>query len=171
MKKIILSIFLISIISFSAKAQEKDRGFIVKIGQQAPDFTVKLTTGEMFKLSENRGKIIVLQFTASWCGVCLKEAPHIEKEIWKPYKDKDLIVIGMDRDEPEYIVKNFRKRCGATYPYGIDTGAKVYNKYAKPNSGVTRNVVIDKTGKIVYLTRLFNEKEFAGMVSKIKSLL
>ena len=171
MRKTLSTILIISLAFFFAQAQEYKDGYIVKVGDKAPEFSVKLTDGTTFKLSENLGKVVVIQFTASWCGVCLKEMPHIEKEIWLPFKKKGIVVLAMDRDEPDYIVKNYQKRSKVTYPFAIDTDAKVYNKYAVKNSGVTRNVVIDKNGKIVYLTRLYNKKEFTGMVNKIKFLM
>ena len=63
-------------------ASAEDRQYLVKVGDMAPDFEMKLPDGSKVKLSSLRGKIVMLQFTASWCGVCRKEMPHIEKEIW-----------------------------------------------------------------------------------------
>ena len=74
-----------------ASGQVDDRGYIVNVGQMAPDFSVTMADGKVFRLSENRGKIIMLQFTASWCSVCRKEMPHIEKEIWMPLKNKNTL--------------------------------------------------------------------------------
>lgn len=56
-------------------------GFKVKIGQYAPAFVMTLTDGRTVPLWSLRGKVVMLQFTASWCGVCRKEMPMIEKEI------------------------------------------------------------------------------------------
>jgi thiol-disulfide isomerase/thioredoxin len=58
-----------------------ENNYLVKVGDIAPDFTLKLTDGSDFTLSKNRGKVVMLQFTASWCGVCRKEMPFIEKDI------------------------------------------------------------------------------------------
>ena len=146
MKKI-LTILLLSFAVFSAKAQVYENNYIVKVGDKAPDFSVNLTDGTIFKLSDNLGKVIVIQFTASWCGVCRKEMPHIEKEVWLPNKENGIVVIALDRDEPKDVIKKYQKQSKVTYPFGIDADAKVFNKYAKENSGITRNVVIDKTGK------------------------
>jgi peroxiredoxin len=60
---------------------------------------------------------------------------------------------------------------GTTYPLALDPGAKIFGLFADKNSGVTRNVVIDQQGKIVFLTRLFEEKEYNQMIEAIKSLL
>ncbi len=58
-----------------------------------------------------------------------------------------------------------------TYPLALDPGAKIFYTFAEKGAGVTRNVIIDKTGKIVYLTRLFKEDEFNEMVGVIGELL
>jgi peroxiredoxin len=149
---------------------DEDRGYLVKVGDQAPDdFELVLQDGKKTSLKELRGKTVVLQFTASWCSVCRKEMPHLE-EMWKKYQDKNIVLIGVDRDEPLEKVKQFHKDMKITYPLALDPGADIFGRFAHKKSGVTRNVVIDSTGKIVYLTRLYDEKEFADMVKVIDDL-
>ena len=147
------------------------RGYIVNIGDTAPNFTMEYTTGEKVTLTDLRGKIVVLQFTASWCSVCRKEMPHLEKDVWQQFKEKGLVLVGIDRDEPIETVIQFQKDMGTTYPLALDPGAEIFGLFADKNSGVTRNVVIDQQGKIVFLTRLFEEKEYNQMIEAIKSLL
>ncbi len=147
-------------------------GNIVKIGDMAPDFTCTLTDGKEVKLSDLRGKVVMLQFTASWCGVCRKEMPFIEKDIWQKHKSNpNFVLMGIDRDEPLETVLKFAETTGVTYPLALDPGADIFAKYALREAGITRNVLIDKEGKIVMLTRLFKEDEFAGLVAKIDSML
>jgi peroxiredoxin len=156
------------------KEEEKvyeNRGYIVNVGDTVPEFSMKLINGDSLRLRDLRGKIVVLQFTASWCSVCRKEMPHLEKEIWLPNKDKDFILIGMDYDEPPEKVLAFRKQMKITYPMALDPNADIFGLFAHKKSGVTRNVVIDKTGKIVFLTRLYDRQEFEAMKAKINSLL
>ena len=144
----------------------------MKVGQVAPDFTVTLTDGRTVTLSDFRGKVVMLQFTASWCGVCRKEMPFIEKDIWQKHKDNTSFALyGVDRDEPLEKVKAFAKQTKVTYPLGLDPGADIFAKYAVRNAGITRNVLIDKTGKIVMMTRLYNEEEFSTLCKKIDELL
>lgn len=149
-----------------------ENNYLVKVGDIAPDFTLNLTDGTAFKLSENRGKVVMLQFTASWCGVCRKEMPFIERDIWLPNKDnKDFVLVGIDREEPLEDVKKFAESTGVTYPLALDTNADVFASYAERKSGITRNILIDRDGRIVKLTRLFNETEFKELVQAIDSLL
>jgi len=154
-----------------AKRTPDDRGFLVRLNDQSPNFEMEFTDGTKASLKDYKGQPIMLQFTASWCGVCIKEMPHIEEEIWQQWKDEGLIVIGVDRDEPLEKAQLLIEKTGITYPIALDPGAEIYKKFAAEKSGVTRNVIIDKNGKIVYLTRLFNVKEFEGMKQKIESLL
>lgn len=157
---------------FLVNAQiEKDTGYIVKIGDRAPDITLKLTSGETLQLSELKGKVVVLQFTASWCSVCRKEMPHLENEVWLPNKDKDFLLVGVDYDEPLEKVIAFKKQMKVTYPMALDPGAEIFAQFANKRSGVTRNVVIDKEGNIVFLTRLFDLEEFNAMKKEINQLL
>ena len=153
-------------------AQADSTGYIVRIGEIAPDFTITLTDGKQVTLSSLRGKVVMLQFTASWCGVCRKEMPFIEKDIWLKHKDNaDFALIGIDRDEPLEKVLAFAKSTGVTYPLGLDPGADIFAKYALSDAGITRNVLIDREGKIVKLTRLYNEEEFASLVQQINEML
>ena len=153
-------------------AQADSTGYIVRIGEIAPDFTITLTDGKQVTLSSLRGKVLMLQFTASWCGVCRKEMPFIEKDIWLKHKDNaDFALIGIDRDEPLEKVLAFAKSTGVTYPLGLDPGADIFAKYALRDAGITRNVLIDREGKIVKLTRLYNEEEFASLVQQINEML
>ena len=138
-------------------------GYIVKVGDKAPDFKIVETGGKEYMLSDLRGKVVMLQFTASWCGVCRREMPFIEDEIWLPGKKEGLIIIGIDRDEPPETVKKFKKEMEITYPLALDPGAKIIELYAVKNAGVTRNVIIDRKGEIIFLTRLFEREEFNHM--------
>lgn len=172
MKKHLL--FFISLV-FSAQlacAENETRGYIVETGQEAPDFKMQLTSGDWVNKSDLLGKVVMLQFTASWCGVCRKEMPFIEDEIWQKYKDRsDFVLIGVDRDEPLKTVQKFAEDMKITYPLALDPNANVFALFAEKQAGVTRNVIIGKDGKIKLLTRLFNEQEFEEMKAKIAELL
>ena len=149
-----------------------ENDYIVKVGDLAPDFTLQLTDGSTYTLSQQRGKVVMLQFTAGWCGVCRKEMPHIESEIWQPHKENsDFVLVGIDREETLEDILPFIEGVGTTYPIAMDTNADVFAQYALRESGITRNILIDRDGRIVMLTRLFKEDEFAALVEKINTML
>ena len=146
--------------------------YLVKVGDMAPDFTLAYTDGTEFTLSEQRGKVVMLQFTASWCGICRGEMPHIESRIWQPHKENaDFVLVGVDREEPREVVEEYTAKLGTTYPMLLDEKGDVFASYALRNSGITRNVLIDRDGRIVMLTRRFVEPEFNTLVTTIDSLL
>ena len=176
MKKIALLIILF-VVSYTIQAQTKtdtavnDRGYIVQVGDTAPDITIEYTDGTKTSLSALRGKVVLLQFTASWCSVCRKEMPHLEKEIWQVYKNKGLVFAGIDLKEPVETVSKFAKTMKITYPLTLDTAGSKFYSFAAEGAGVTRNILIDKEGKIAYLTRLYDEVEFNGLKQKVKELM
>ncbi len=151
-----------------------ERGYIVKVGDEAPDFTAVVAgTGEEVSLSQYRGsRIVMLQFTASWCGVCRKEMPDIESQIWQRYKNNpNFALMGIDRDEPDSVVLDFAQKTGVTYPILLDPEGEIFCRYADKEAGITRNVIVDMDGRIVMMTRLYDPEEFNRMVGVIDSLL
>ena len=114
----------------------------------------------------------MLEFKSRGCGVCGKEMPNIEKEIWQKKKTKpDFVLKGRDREEQKETVIKFGKEVGVTYPLGLDPQADIFASYAIRKSGITRNVLIDREGRIVILTRLFKEEEFEALKHGIEAQL
>lgn len=179
-KQLLMALLMLFTITASAQKSENSKsvktpdenGYIVFEGDECPDFKIKMTDGREIQLSSLRGKVVMLQFTASWCGVCRKEMPFIESDIWQKYKDNPyFILIAIDRDEPLETVLKFAETTKITYPIGLDPGADIFAKFAIRDAGITRNVLIDREGKIIKRTRLFNQEEFASLVKAIDNEL
>jgi peroxiredoxin len=177
-KKIVIAIM--AIMGFSGmfhKAQcqseeGENRGFSVVIGDEAPEFTIQYLDGTEVNLSDLRGKVVMLQFTASWCKVCRKEMPYIEKEIWQMFKDnKDFVLVAIDLKEEKEKVEKFLSTQRITYPISLDPKGEIFKLYTEPNAGVTRNVLVDRDGRIAFLTRLFDEEELERLKVQIAELL
>lgn len=160
---VLLSAVILSQFGFSQDKKVYDDGYLVRVGEMAPDFTINEAGGKSYKLSDLRGKVVMLQFTASWCSVCRTEMPFIEKELWKEKKSSGLSVVGIDRDEPLEKVLQFKKNIGVSYPLALDPGADIFGLFTLKDAGVTRNVIINKSGKIIFLTRLYKREEFDQM--------
>ena len=167
MKTIASFLLFHSLAAITLVAQPYEHQYLVKVGDMAPDFVINETSGKSYKLSDLRGSVVMLQFTASWCPVCAREMPHIEQKVWLPGKEKGLKVIGIDLDEPIDKVVAFTKLTKITYPMALDPDGTIFNQYAQKGAGVTRNIIIDRTGKIIFLTRLYKEEEFEAMRVRI----
>ncbi|OUW92554.1 MAG: hypothetical protein CBD88_08390 [Flavobacteriales bacterium TMED228] len=168
----IFFLFFLSLIFLNTDAQNNlNRGYKVKVGDQAPKIDLKLLDGQLINNENIKGKVVIFQFTASWCSVCVKEMPHLEKEVWQCFKDDDFLLIGVDLMEDLEVVKEFILNTEVTYPFAIDKDGSFFKSFTLPKAGVTRNIVIDQKGEISFLTRLYDEKEFTQMIEHIHQLL
>ena len=170
----ILSVLLTFAASLSSSAFAQhppdERGFIVRIGDVVPDFSLTDLNGTQYSRESLYGKTYVLQFTASWCGVCRKEMPHLETDVWQAFKERQFVLIGVDLDEPTDKISEFAQATGITYPIAPDPPGNLFYQIAGQKTGVTRNVIVNDRGEIVFLTRLFEEDEFAEMIELIDGL-
>ena len=165
-----LNFLLLMFISVDAQ-NNINRGYKVEVGDQAPKINLTLLNGQVINNENINGKVVVFQFTASWCSVCIKEMPHLEKEVWQRFKDDNFLLIGVDLMEELEVVKEFILKTEVTYPFSIDRDGSFFELFTLPKAGVTRNIVIDKSGEISFLTRLYEEHEFAQMIKHIEKLL
>lgn len=116
----------------------------VKVGDKAPDFVAELTNGEKFSLADNKGKVILINFWATWCGPCVEEMPDIEK-IQKEYGDK-VEILSVNYGEDRKTVDEFLKDKNYTFKVAYDDNMAIANEY--PSDGIPYLVVVDKEGKV-----------------------
>ena len=168
MKKIIVSIKLIIItISFSFA---QDEFTLVKEGDMVPDFAFEVERGVTKKISELNGKIVWINFFATWCGPCLLELPHLEKEVFERFKDHtdfEVMVIGREHTWEE--VTQFKNDNNYKLPFYPDVERKIFSQFA--NQNIPRNFIIDKNGHIAIASMGFNEQDFYELVEKVEKML
>lgn len=170
MKKLLLiALFIATQISYAQ--EDSTRGYKVKVGEQAPELNFKLMDGTQHTNENLKGKVVVLQFTASWCSVCRKEMPHLESKVWQQFKNEDFMLVGIDLKEDREKVERFIAQMKVTYPFTIDENGTLFESFTLPKAGVTRNIVLDKNGKIIFLSRLYEENEFNEMIAVITAEL
>lgn len=116
--------------------------------ETAPDFDIALFDGGNFQLSNHRGKVIVINFFASWCVSCGEETPFIEKAAHE-YSPQTVAFLAIAVDDTEKKAKSFMKKMGLTIPAGLDKTGKIKEAYGL--YGMPTTFFIDKNGKISYL--------------------
>jgi cytochrome c biogenesis protein CcmG, thiol:disulfide interchange protein DsbE len=114
-------------------------------GSAAPGFTVKGLDGSAHSLADYRGKVVVLNFWATWCIPCRAEIPDLEHEA-RVHKTDPVVILGMDWKEPVTAVKDFTTELRTTYPMLLDSDGHVYDAYRV--SALPTTFVLDRKGHI-----------------------
>jgi peroxiredoxin len=149
---------------------DEAKSTLVKAGEMAPDFTCKPINGEEFSLGRQRGTVVVVNFFATWCGPCLSELPHLEKEVLKKYgdrKDFKLIVIGREHGAEE--LEKFAKEKNLSLPMAPDPKRAIYGKYA--DKYIPRNFIVGKDGRIKLASVGYTEMRFQEIVQTLEKEL
>ncbi len=116
-------------------------------GKPAPDFSLTLFDGRTVRLSDFRGKVVFLNFWASWCPPCRAEASLLE-EAWRRYKNEDVVFLGVNIQDTEQSARTFLQEFGITYPNGQDPRSRIAINYGV--YGIPETFFIDKEGRITY---------------------
>lgn len=118
-----------------------------EVGMQCPDFTVPLYGGGEFHLSETRGKVVVLNFWATWCSPCCAELPYFE-QLWENYPD-DVALVAIHSSLVTDDVPSYIEEMGYEIPFALDeTGAVIASLGG--STMLPQTVVLDREGAIVY---------------------
>ena len=150
-------------------AAEQEETSLTKVGQAAPAFTVQQLDGATFDLPKQRGKVVVLNFFATWCGPCIQELPILEKDVWKQFEKEGVKVLVVGREETAEKITAFRVKHKLSLPFAPDPDKKVYGLYA--TKFIPRTYVIDRTGKIAHQTIGYNPAEFEKLVAAVREAL
>ncbi len=154
--QIIVWVVLLGLLTIVAFGLRRTQQGTVQVGDVIPDFTLSFFDGYTYqgktevKLSELKGKIIVVNFWASWCKPCEQEAAELESA-WKFYEkiqDNQVIFVGADYVDTEPEARGYLKKFDITYPNGPDLGTKISQMFRI--QGVPETYFIDQTGKLVY---------------------
>ena len=142
----------------------------LKVGQTAPDFTLMTLDGKEAKLSDYRGKKVILNFWATWCPPCKAEIPHMEKYYKKSAKDDNVEILAVNlkkSDKDEDYIKNFVKSYDMTYPVLLDTDGEQQEQYRIVTIPTT--YFIDTKGKIqTTITGPMDQKKMSDIIANIK---
>ena len=127
---------------------ENKPGTLTSVGEQAPDIAVTSVDGLSVRLADLRGRVIIVNFFATWCGPCRMELPDLQ-EIWSEFHDNDefrMLVIG--REESAEILRTFKDEHGFTFPMASDLDRSAFDRFA--TEFIPRTYLIARDGNIVY---------------------
>jgi peroxiredoxin len=171
MKKYVLIVLVLACTTMAAFAQNSDDdGTLTKVGQQSPVFKIKLDKSKVVSITDYKGKIVFINFFATWCPPCLTELPRIQKEVWEKFKDyPNFTLMALGREEGWDKILPFKAVNNYTFNLLPDEGRKVFELFA--TQILPRNVILDETGKIIYQSVNYNEREFNQMLTLLNNRL
>jgi peroxiredoxin len=156
-RSLISAVFILVLISMASS--QIDNTTLTKIGDKAPAFSCTMIDGQSFDLIKMKGRIVLINFFATWCGPCNSELPVLQKNIWEKYKNNksfSLIILGREHNAKE--VSDFVKTKGFTMPFAPDPERGIFKLYA--TQSIPRNVIVGKDGKIIFQSIGYTEAEF-----------
>jgi len=116
----------------------------------APDFTLRTMNGPNLRLAEQRGRVVMVNFWATWCGPCRQEMPQLDR-LYQKYKSSGFVLLGVNVDEDVLKATDVAAKLGVSFPVLLDTDkavSKLYNLSTMPST-----VLIDRDGKVRYVHR------------------
>nr|WP_121273599.1 TlpA disulfide reductase family protein [Pedobacter schmidteae] len=164
MKMKLLSVVLL-LLPFVTLAQT-DLSTLTKVGDNVPEFSFEISKDKVVKISDYKGKLILINLFATWCPPCNTELPLVQKQIWEKYSSNEgfaFFVFGREEGWDKLIP--FKEKKGFTFPILPDLDRNIFKQFA--TQSIPRNIIVDEEGKIIYQSIGYNEKEFAEMVSLI----
>lgn len=166
-KYLFLSLFML--VALLVKAQDEN-GEIVKVGDQMPAFTIVNDNGTKTASFTLSGKVILINFFATWCPPCQKELAEMQNTLWPKYKDnKDFALLVVGREHTDADLQKYNEKKGFTFPLYPDKNRAIYGSFAK--NLIPRCYLVDKSGKIIYATKGFKAEDFAELMKKIEEAL
>jgi peroxiredoxin len=135
---------------------------------QAPDFTLRQIDGPNLKLAEQRGRVVMVNFWATWCGPCRIELPHLAR-LHDKYRGSGFLLLGVNIDDNPEAARALAGKLGLKFPVLLDTDKKVVGAYDL--NAMPATVLIDKDGRVRHLHRGYREGVEQTYEQQVRELL
>lgn len=137
-------------------------------GALAPEIGLQDRSGKLIKMSDLKGRVVIVDFWASWCAPCREELPVLEG-LFKKYRDKGLVVVGVGQDKDPQNLAKFLRASPLSFPIVHDARGEVAGRYEPPK--MPSSYVIDRKGLIRHLHAGFRASDKAALERELKQLL
>ncbi len=144
-------------------------GNIIKVDDEAPAFSVEMTSGETISLESLRRKVVLVNFWATWCPPCREELTRVQADLIDRYAGRDFVFLPISRGEEREVVEKFLADNGYTFSVGLDTDQSIYNSFA--SQYIPRNYLINRHGVVIEATVGYEAEEFDALLQKIDMAL
>jgi len=140
---------------------------LIEADESVPEYSFTTTAGEQYTMEELNGKVVLLNFFATWCPTCMDEMPALQNEVWEKYKDHEaFMLVSIGREQDMQKMKEFKSGKGYDWHFAPDTGRVMYSKFA--TKYIPRNVLVDPDGTIAYQNTGYTEEEFQILLERIE---
>jgi len=140
-----------------------------RVGDHVPSFAVTTLDGKAFSTQELKGKVLVINLWATWCGPCRQEMPRLEREVWNVFKSQNFAMVAIAREETESLITGFRESNGFTFPMAADPEREIYKHFA--DAGIPRTYIIGRDGTILHQSLGYEPDEFESLVKTLREEL
>jgi peroxiredoxin len=167
--RLTLGFLLVLLCAAQATAQDGFESH-TRVGQQMPAFSFSTLDGKKLSIEELKGKVVYVNFWATWCPPCLAEMPRMEREIWQKYKSSpDFYMVAIAREQTVEEITPFLRQNRLTFPAAPDPEREVYKLFG--NGGIPRSYVVGRDGRILFQSVGYEAGEFARLKSAIAKAL
>jgi cytochrome c biogenesis protein CcmG/thiol:disulfide interchange protein DsbE len=140
-----VAVGLVFLALFANGLMSSREGGRLQQGESAPDFELTLLDGSSLRLSDLRGQTVVLNFWASWCAPCRREASDLQS-VWEAYQDQDVVFVGVTYHDAKDASLAFVQEYGITYANGVDEMGRISDAYGV--TAVPETYLIDREGQL-----------------------
>jgi peroxiredoxin len=160
--------FLIATLSAPLGKSEEYVSY-TKVGDEIPAFSVTTLDGKDINTGVLKGKVVLLNFWATWCPPCHAEIPRLQKEIWEKYTGRGFEMVAIAREQTRQEITKYRDKNKLSFPMAADPKRAIYAKFA--NAGIPRNYIINPDAKIVYQSYGYSSDDFEKMINVLEKEL